>query len=173
MPRPPRCVVPHYAHHVYQRGVRKEPLFHQESDYLVYTRVLKDRGDEHGLSIWAYALMTNHVHLVAVPKTEESISKTLHDAHTDYSTYFNAKYGFVGHVWQGRTKMCVMDDLYMWNAVRYVERNPVRAGIVKRAEDYPWSSAASHCGLRDDILLSKDFPPAGVIEDWSEWLTVD
>ena len=66
-----------------------------------------------------------------------------------------------------------MDDQYMWNAVRYVERNPVRAGMVARAEDYLWSSAAAHCGLRDDILLTDDFPPPGVIMDWSEWLRLE
>jgi putative transposase len=66
-----------------------------------------------------------------------------------------------------------MDEPYMWNAVRYVERNPVRAGMVLCAEDYLWSSAAAHCGLRDDILLTDDFPPIGVITNWSEWLKIE
>jgi putative transposase len=87
--------------------------------------------------------------------------------------YFNAKYGFVGHAWQGRPRMCAMDASHLWNAIRYVERNPVRAKMVERAEDYLWSSAAAHCGLRDDILLAPDFPPPGVIGNWSEWLKVD
>jgi len=117
--------------------------------------------------------MTKHVQLTAVPDPERSISKALHDAHTEYSTYFNAKYGFVGHVWQGRPDMSLMDEAYMWNAVRYVERNPVRAGIVHRAEEYLWSSAAAHCGLRDDSLLSQDFPPPGTIDDWAKWLMID
>ena len=117
--------------------------------------------------------MTNHVHLVVVPMHQHSISKTLHDAHTEYSTYFNAKYGFVGHVWQGRADISLMDETYMWNAVRYVERNPVRAGIVQRAEDYPWSSAAAHCQFRADNLLSDDFPPPGAIKNWAEWLRID
>jgi len=116
--------------------------------------------------------MTNHVHLIAVPDNEKSISRALHDAHTKYSLYFNGKYGFVGHAWQGRPDMCVMDEEHMWNAIRYVERNPVRAGLVGRAEDYLWSSAAAHCGLRDDLLLSKDLPQNS-IEDWSAWLEID
>ena len=173
MPRPLRFFLPHYPHHIRQRGVRKDAVFHDDSDRLVYIRALKDGCTKHGVSIWAYTLMTNHVHLIAVPENEKSISLTLHDAHTDYSMYFNAKYAFFGHVWQGRPDFSAMDDPHMWNAVRYVERNPVRAGLVKRAEDYLWSSAAAHCGLRDDILLSDDFPPPGVIADWSDWLKID
>jgi putative transposase len=117
--------------------------------------------------------MTNHAHLVAVPDEEVSLSRALHLAHTEYSVYFNSKYGFAGHVFQGRPEMCAMDDAHMWNGVRYVERNPVRAGMVKRAEDYLWSSAAAHCGLRSDTLLSSDFPPSGVIDDWAKWLEID
>ena len=173
MPRIRRCVVPGYAHHVYQRGVRKQPLFHEDRDFLVYKRALREGCAEHGVSMRTYTLMTNHVHLIALPQGEWSISRALHLAHTSYSTYFNAKYGFTGHAWEGRPKMCVMDDAHMWNAIRYVERNPVRAGMVERAEDYLWSSAAAHCGLREDFLLENDFPPSGVIENWSEWLKVD
>jgi putative transposase len=117
--------------------------------------------------------MTNHVHLVAVPENEPSISRALHLAHTEYSAYFNSKYGFSGHLWESRPGIFAMDDRHMWNAVRYVERNPVRAGMVKQAQDYLWSSAAAHCGLRSDTLLSSDFPPSGVIDDWAKWLEID
>ena len=82
-------------------------MFHDDSDRLVYIRALKDGCTKHGVSISAYSLMTNHVHLIAVPESEKSISLMLHDAHTDYSTYFNAKYGFVGHLWQGRPDFSV------------------------------------------------------------------
>jgi putative transposase len=167
------CAVPGYPHHVRQRGVRKQPVFYDDSDYLVYLRNLKNGCVEHDLRIDSYSLMTNHFHLIAVPKTEVSISRALHDAHTSYSRYFNAKYGFVGHAWQGRPQYSAMDERHMWIAVRYVERNPVRAKMVARAEDYLWSSAAAHCGLRDDILLSKEFPPPNVIPNWSEWLKVE
>jgi putative transposase len=162
MPRISRCVVPGYAHHVYQRGVRKEPLFHEDRDFLVYMRALKEGCVQHGVGIRTYTLMTNHIHLIAVPQGEWSLSRALHLTHTNYSMYFNAKYGFAGHAWEGRPQMFVMDEPHMWNAIRYVERNPVRAGMVEHAEDYLWSSAAAHCGLRDDILLDADFPPSGV-----------
>jgi putative transposase len=158
---------------VYQRAVRKEPLFHEDRDFLVYIRALKEGCKEYGVSIRTYALMTNHIHLVAVPEEEESLSGALHLAHTGYSKYFNAKYGFKGHAWEGRPNMCALDEPHMWNTIRYVERNPVRAGMVERAEDYLWSSAAAHCGLRDDILLDAGFPLPGIIESWSDWLKID
>jgi putative transposase len=170
---PSRLTVPHYPHHVCERGVRKEPIFHDDSDYLVYIRILKNGCTKHRVEVCAYCLMTNHVHLVVVPEQEESISKALHNAHSQYSTYFNAKYGFSGHVFEKRPGICVMDDEHTLNAVRYVERNPVRACMVERAEDYPWSSAAAHCGLRDDILISGSLPLLAVIENWSEWLRID
>src|SRR5262249_30325668 len=131
-----RCVVPQWPHHVRQRGVRKEPLFYDDSDHLVYLRLLREACTEKKVRIWAYALMKNHYHLIAVPDREDSISNALQTAHTAYAKYFNAKYGFVGHVWHSRPRMCAMDETHMWNAVRYVERNPVRAGIVSQAEEY-------------------------------------
>jgi putative transposase len=148
-------------------------VFHDDSDFLVYMRVLKQACTSREVCIWCYALMTNHVHLVAVPRTENGLSKVLQNAHTAYATYFNSKYGFCGHLWQSRPQISVMDEEYTWTAIRYIERNPVRAGMVSRAEDYLWSSAAAHCGLREDLLLSPDFPPPGMITDWSKWLEID
>lgn len=172
MARLRRFVVPGCAHHVYQRGVRQKPLFHEDRDFLVYMRTLKEGCVKHGVSVRSYTLMTNHVHLIVVPKVEDSLSRALQVAHTGYSMYFNAKYRFTGHAWEGRPQMCAMEEAYMWNAIRYVERNPVRAGLVMRAEDYLWSSAAAHCGLRDDILLEEGFPPPGFVPNWSEWLQI-
>jgi putative transposase len=173
MPRPHRIVIPGCAHHVYQRGVRKEPLFHEDRDFLVYIRTLKEGCGRHSVAIFTYTLMTNHIHLVAVPEREDSLSRALHLAHSSYTAYFNAKYRFSGHAWEGRPHMCATDEAHMWNAVRYVERNPVRAGLCERAEDYLWSGAAAHCGLRDDLLLDPKFPPEGFIKDWSEWLRIE
>jgi putative transposase len=171
MVRPLRRIVPQFPHHVRQRGVRKDATFHEDSDFLVYLRSLRDACLQWAVRIWAYALMTNHVHLIAVPPDEKALSRALQVAHTEYSTYFNAKYRLVGHMWQSRPAMCVMDDSHAKNAMRYVERNPVRAGIVGRAEDYLWSSAATHCGLRDDLLVSPN-PYTEEISDWSKWLEI-
>jgi putative transposase len=123
-------------------------------------------------SVWAYVLMDNHVHIIAVPQREDSLATMIKEAHETYTRYFNTKYGLVGHVWQNRFKSFVMEWNYCLNAVRYVERNPVRAGLVKRAEHYRWSSAAAHCRLRDDILLSNDNAVCETVTNWTEWLNV-
>jgi putative transposase len=116
--------------------------------------------------------MDNHVHYVAVPERDDSLHKTIKVAHGDYTSYFNSKYGLVGHAWQGRFKSFPMDEHYCRNAIRYIERNPVRAGMVDKAEDYAWSSAAAHCGMRDDMLLSGDCPVPLEVSNWSEWVNV-
>jgi REP-associated tyrosine transposase len=169
----PRIVVPGCPHHVLHRGNRKEKIFFDDSDRLVYLRLMHDACKKYRTFIWTYALMDNHVHHVAVPDGEHSLRKTIKVAHGDYTTYFNRKYGMVGHAWQGRFKSFPMDEAYCQNTVRYIELNPVRAGMVRRAEDYLWSSAAAHCGLRDDLLLFGDCPLVAQIPNWSEWLRLD
>jgi putative transposase len=169
----PRIVVPGCPHHVLHRGNRKEKIFFDDSDRLVYLRLMHDACKKYRTFIWTYALMDNHVHHVAVPDGEHSLRKTIKVAHGDYTTYFNRKYGMAGHAWQGRFKSFPMDEAYCQNTVRYIELNPVRAGMVRRAEDYLWSSAAAHCGLRDDLLLFGDCPLVAQIPNWSEWLRLD
>jgi putative transposase len=170
MARVARVVVPDCPHHVTQRGNRRTAIFRDEEDRKVYIALLKKYAEKHGLDIWAYCLMSNHVHHVAVPRTVHSLSRTFRDAHTAYALWFNKQWGQSGHAFQGRFFSCPMDDSYMWATVRYIERNPVKARFVERAEDYPWSSASAHCGLRDDDLLREGFPPEGVISNWSAWL---
>jgi len=170
MSRVARVVAPGFPHHVTQCGNRRADIFETDADREAYLRFLKKYCDKRGLSVWAYCLMTNHVHLVVVPQTEASLGQALRDAHTVYAMYFNSRTQLSGHVWQGRFYSCPLDESHLWAAVRYVELNPVRAGIVERAEDYSWSSASAHCGLRGDNVLSREFPPAGVVDDWSNWL---
>jgi len=113
--------------------------------------------------------MTNHVHLIAIPQYENSLALVLRDTNGLYALYFNRKYGFSGHLWQARFYSCVLDEARFWSAVRYVERNPVRAKMVVRAEDYRWSSAAAHAaGKPDNLLTPLEVPP--LISDWSAWL---
>lgn len=173
MSRVARIVVPGLAHHVTQRGNRRGDVFECDDDRHAYLRFLKQYADKHGLAVWAYCLMTNHVHLVVVPEREDSLAKALRDAHTVYAMRFNTRTRLSGHVWQGRFYSCPLDESHLWAAVRYVECNPVRAGLVARAEEYAWSSAAAHCGLRTDGVLSKDFPPPGVMSDWADWLKAE
>lgn len=118
--------------------------------------------------------MPNHTHLIAVPSNRESLERALQPVHSQYAQRVNRMRGIVGHLWQGRYHSCALDSDHFMNAVRYVERNPVAADLVKRAEDYRWSSAAAHCGLRTDPLLA----PASEsnilkgIADWSNWLSI-
>lgn len=170
MSRVARIVVPGFPHHVTQRGNRQADVFESDDDRRVYLHFLKQYADRHGLAVWAYCLMTNHVHLVVVPIHEKSLAEALRDAHTVYAMRFNSRTRMTGHLWQGRFYSCVLDETHLWAAVRYVERNPVRAALAAHAVDYPWSSARAHCGLRHDPMLSPDFPPPGIIEDWARWL---
>ncbi len=133
----------------------------------------KDYCDKYQVDILAYCLMTNHVHLVAVPNTDEGLQRVLKPLHMRYAQRVNRLRGWKGHVWQGRFFSSPLDDMYLWMAIRYVERNPVRAQMVSKAEDYRWSSAAAHCGLTDDRLLSQrpDWQnQRKQIVDWSSWL---
>lgn len=145
-------------------------IFVDDADREFYLAQLRRFATAYGLDIWAYCLMTNHVHFIAVPANDTSLSRAFHDLHTVYTMRFNQRTGECGHLFQGRFFSTVLDETDLWAAVRYVERNPVRAGLVDRAEEYRWSSARAHVGTRDDPVLAGDFPPEGVVENWREWL---
>ena len=170
MSRIARIVVPGFPHHVTQRGNGGADIFETDQDREAYLRFLRAYCAKRGLSIWAYCLMTNHIHLVVVPEKESSLGDGLRDTHTVYAMYFNSRTEKSGHVWQGRFFSCPLDESHLWAAVRYVERNPVRAAMVKRAEAYRWSSAAAHCGLCEETVLATAFPSVGAIDDWAQWL---
>jgi putative transposase len=142
-------------------------VFGDPSDREFYLVLLEQACRPFGLDILAYCLMTNHVHFVAIPRQLTSINRVFHRVHGVYAQHFNAKYDFVGHLWQSRPYSCVLDGPHVLNAVKYVERNPVRAGMVARAEDYSWSSAAAHCGLREDSLLAFAFEDWPSVREWS------
>jgi putative transposase len=170
MGRVARVCVPDGWHHVTQRGNSGADLFLCPADYRTYLSLLGEYGQRHGLEVLAYCLMTNHIHLVAVPHLAGSLSLAARDTNTAYATYLNKREGRRGHLWQGRFYACVLDESHLWAAIRYVERNPVRAGMVTRAEEYQWSSAAAHCGLRADPLLDQGGLPPRLETDWREWL---
>ncbi|HEU0226081.1 MAG TPA: transposase [Steroidobacteraceae bacterium] len=173
MPRHARFVHPGAPHHVTQRGNRREQVFFTEADRRAYLRWLRKYADTYGVEVLAYCLMNNHVHLVAVPANKDSLQRTLRHLHMRYAQSLNRRKDWKGHVWQGRYFASVLDEPHFWAAIRYVERNPVRAGLVGRAEDYRWSSARAHCGLCSDSVLSLNnqwqHQFAG-ISDWSAWL---
>jgi len=169
MARLKRIVVPGLPHHITQRGVRRSDIFLDPEDREVYGRLLVASCQQYSMSIQAYRWMTNHVHLVASPTYETSLAFVMRDTSGLYAVYFNSKYGFSGHLWQARFYSCLLDEEHFWSAIRYVERNPVRARMVGQAEDYRWSSARAHCFSEADPLLAP-LQAAPVLSDWREWL---
>jgi len=132
MPRRPRLILPGFPHHVTHRGNRRAEIFREESDYRFYLRKLGEYIQKYAIRIYSYCLMTNHVHLIPVPDSRSALSQCMHDLHGLYVDYFNRKYRLSGHLWQERFFACVLDDSHLWNAIRYVERNPVRARMVEK-----------------------------------------
>jgi putative transposase len=173
MARRLRDEVPGFSYHLTQRGNQKMWIFHDDVDRRVYLKLLVQQCGEQRVRIWAYSLMGNHVHHIAVPDKERALSRAFKRIFGEYARYYNTRYVKTGHVFQGRFKSTILDERHLANAVAYVERNPVRAGMVRRAEDYVWSSARAHCGLHDDPVLANDLPLIAVIPDWSAWLAND
>lgn len=173
MPRLARTVYPRVPHHITQRGNRREQVFFTDADRYAYLGWLREYADRYEVDVLAYCLMSNHVHLVVVPAIRESLQKALKSLHMRYAQRINRAKGWKGHVWQGRFFSSALDEGYRWAAVRYVERNPVRARMVHKAQDHPWSSAAAHCRLRPNEVLTtkprwhKQFEAIG---DWAAWL---
>jgi len=173
MPRVARYIFAGVPHHVTQRGNRRGRVFFSEADHRVYLTWLSEYATQHEVDVLAYCLMSNHVHLVLVPVARNSLHLALRRLHLRYAQRVNRAHEWKGHLWQGRYFASALDEAYFWAAIRYVELNPVRAGMVEQAEDYPWSSAQAHCGLRTDPVLSLN--PSwqrkiASVVDWSSWL---
>jgi putative transposase len=154
MPRIARIVVPGIPHHIIQRSNRRQEVFFSSEDKDYYLRLLLKWSHIGGVSLLAYCLMDNHVHLVGVPFRVTSLAEVIGETHKRYSMTINARQGWAGYLWQGRFISYPMDDAHVYRAMRYVELNPVRAGIVKRPVDYPWSSAPAH-------ILGETYPLLG------------
>jgi len=149
MPRAARIVVPGVAHHVTQRGNNRADVFFVDDDRRVYLGLLRKAAQRYGVRVEGYCLMTNHVHVVGVPAEEHSLSRALALANLLYTQYVNRLQGRSGRLWQNRFFSCPLDDTHRIAALCYIELNPVRAAMVRRPEDYAWSSAACHCGESD------------------------
>ena len=154
MARLARLVIPGCPHHVTQRGNARGRTFFGDDDYALYRDLLSAAARKAEAEIWSYCLMPNHVHIIITPSDEDGLRRTFADAHRRYTGYINARMRTTGHLWQGRFGSVVMDEEHLAHAVRYVALNPVRANLVKRAQDWPWSSAAGHISGRDDGLLT-------------------
>lgn len=155
MARLPRYFVPGLPLHVIQRGNNREPIFAGEDDYRFYLECLKTAAESQGLAIHAYVLMTNHVHLLATPEAESSLSKALQSVGRRYVQYFNYTYDRTGTLWEGRYKATLIDsERYLLTCMRYIELNPVRAGMVKHPGDYPWSSYPATAQGKEEALIT-------------------
>jgi len=169
MARIARVVVPGVPHHVTQRGNRRLETFFDDEDYEVYLRLMREWCDSAGVEVWAYCLMPNHVHLIVVPESEDSLAKGIGEAHRRYTRHINFKKSWKGYLWQGRFASFPMDEYYLLAACRYVELNPVRAKMCTRPEEYRWSSATAHLTREDDVLV-KVKPMLERVSNWEELL---
>ena len=172
MARLPRVVVLDVPHHVTQRGNARQVVLSSDADRITYLELLREYAQLYGLGLLGYCLMSNHVHLIVVPHVPEALSQSLRQAHGRYASYWNARYGSTGHVWQGRFYSCPLDEPHLWKALRYVELNPVRAKMVEAADTWRWSSAAAHCGLTnpDPILEMERWQKRWTAGAWSQFL---
>jgi len=155
MPRQQRIVVPDIPHHITHRGNNKQDIFFSEDDYLYYLNLLQRQSTRCKVDILGYCLMTNHVHLIIVPGSTGAMSDMIGKTHGNYTIYLNKKLEQSGHLWENRYYSCPLDDCYLITAMRYVERNPVRAGIVDDPVEYMYSSATCHLEEDDRFGLLK------------------
>jgi len=122
---------------------------------------------------WAYCLMPNHIHLIVVPETKDGLNQVIGEAHGRYTRRINFREGWRGHLWQGRFSSFIMDEIHLLACTRYVELNPVRAGLVKNPEEWHWSSAGPHMKVQDDILVRTKLLLEMVNKPWDDFLDID
>ncbi len=174
MPRNPRIVLPGIPHHVTHRGNNRQDIFNTHDDYIKYLTYLKSDLDANKSRLVAYCLMSNHVHLIIIPSNQKSLSKIIGSTHGHYTQYFNRENKTSGHLFEGRFHSCPLDKNHLIHAARYVERNPIRAGLVKIPWEYPWSSAKAHVrgeseiGILDGEIWDEFIMKTGL--DWGDFI---
>lgn len=172
MARQARVVLPGYPHHITQRGNRRQDVFFQPSDYQYYLKQLKRNCDKQQVDIWAYCLMTNHVHLIVSPQEESALSKAIGETHKNYTKMINKRKQWSGFLWQGRFSSFPMDESYLLRAAAYVELNPVKAGMVKQPQDYLYSSVHAHLSGKDELDIIKPKLLLDMVDDWDTYLNL-
>ena len=155
MPRKPRFFLPGVTTHIVQRGHSREPVFFEDSDYRAYLDWLQEAANRYECSIHAYVLMTNHVHILATPAKQDSITRMMQYMGRRYVPYINHTYGSSGSIWEGRYKASLIgEDDYLLTCMRYIELNPVRANMVKSPAHYRWSSYRCNGQGKADPLVT-------------------
>ena len=173
MPRQSRIVLPGYFHHVTQRGNYQQSIFLSNQDRAVYLKYIDENAQQYGLNIYAFCLMDNHVHFIVMPINHDALAKTFRVGHQRYSLYVNKRGNQIGHLWQSRFYSCVLLGEHIPRAIRYVERNPVRAGLVSHPNEFTWSSAKARSGKKYNIILLSDINKHITIDSWKKFLSVD
>jgi putative transposase len=173
MPRIARIVGVDLPHHITQRGNYKQQVFFDDTDRNQYLIWLQEYSAKFGLAILAYCLMPNHVHFIAIPKNKEALAKTFNATHMRYAQYYNKKRKVSGHLWQGRFYSCILGQTHLLTAARYIERNPVRANLVRKPWLWEWSSASAHINKErqapfqlDSLFMLTDTAP----KDWMDFI---
>jgi putative transposase len=169
MPRLARVVVPGVPHHVTQRGNRRLRTFFPHEDYEAYRELMAEWRRARGVRVWAYCLMPNHVHLIAVPEHADGLRLAIGEAHRRYTRRINFREGWRGHLRQGRFASFPMSEPHAFTCARYVELNPARARLVERPERWPYSNARAHLAAQDDALVSVA-PLLDLVGEWSRLL---
>lgn len=155
MARLPRLTLPGYPHHVIQRGNNRQPIFAAAADYQVLLDLLDENARRFGVAIHAYVLMGNHFHLLVTPQTADGLPQMMQAVGRRYVRYFNDRQQRSGTLWEGRYKSTVIQaENYLLACMAYIDLNPVRAGLVAQARDYPWSSHGHYIGQRTDKLIT-------------------
>ena len=169
MPRMARLVVPGFPHHVTQRGVRGQRTFFEDADYGVYLELLREFRERSNVGIWAYCLMPNHIHVIAVPNDDGGLARLFRMVHGEYARKTNSDHEWQGHLWQQRYYSAVMDEAHTLAAMRYVELNPVRAGLCDRPQDWRWSSVHAHLDTGRDEIVDVS-TTREIVGDWISYL---
>lgn len=174
MPRIARIVITNVPHHVFNRGHRKRRIFNSEDDFLLFLKLLREAGKHHNVKIIGYCLMPNHFHVIAVPHAKDSLAKAFEEVKRKYTMAQNIKYQWTGSLWECRFHSSPVDPIHFLFLLRYIELNPVRAKIVKYAEEYPWSSARAHVHKRADRHLDlAEIPELQHGIDWVKFLKAE
>lgn len=172
MPRKGRIVLEGLPHHVTQRGNNQQDVFFVDDDREVYLELLKKQSQLFGLDVLSYCLMTNHIHIVAIPQTADSLAKAVGRTHLLYTQYINKMHKRSGHLWQNRFFSCPIGDSYVFQTIQYVENNPVRAAMCERAIDYKYSSAKAHIeGYDPAIMVNLRWWRNNWQGNWGEYLS--
>jgi putative transposase len=171
MPRLARTVIENVPCHITQRGNHRQDVFYTIDDRTRYLEMLSQYASRYSLDIAAYCLMTNHIHVVAIPRKSDSMSRTIQTVQMRHTQSINRERKWSGHLWHSRYFSTPLDDRYFVQAIRYVGQNPVRAGLVRSAVEYPWSSAAFHCGMPDQtgiLRIEKGYEM--IFDGWESFL---